>query len=85
MANLPTRTMRDLRIAARDGDRAAMRALLRRCGKADMAREVRGDQPIPSPVARMIRALTAGIGTHDQPGPWEIVREDGTIESLIYD
>jgi hypothetical protein len=85
MADLPARTMRDLRIAARDGDRAAMRALLRRCGKADMAREVRGNQPIPSPVGRMIRALTAGIGTHDQPGPWEVVNEDGTIESLIYD
>jgi hypothetical protein len=85
MANLPTRTMRDLRIAARDGDRAAIRALLRRCGKADMARAVRGDQPIPSAVMKMVRALTAGIGTHDQPGPWEIVNADGTIESLIYD
>jgi len=50
-----------------------------------MARAVRGDQPIPSPVMKMVRALTAGIGTHDQPGPWEIVNADGTIESLIYD
>jgi len=85
MANLPTRTMRDLRIAARDGDRAAMRALLRASGKADMAREVRGNHPIPSPVMKMVRALTAGIGTHDQPGSWETVDADGTIRSLIYD
>jgi hypothetical protein len=77
--------MRDLRIAARDGDRAAMRALLRRCGKADMARSVRDNQRIPSPVARMIRALTAGLGTKTRAGSWEVVREDGTIESLIYD
>ena len=85
MADLPARTMRDLRIAARDGDRSAMRALLHRCGKADMAREVRGGQPIPPRVKRMLRALTAGIGTHDQPGSWETVDEDGTIRSLIHD
>ena len=85
MANLPKRTMRDLRIAARDGDRAAMRALLKASGKDDMVREVRGNHPIPPRVVRMLRALTAGIGTHDQPGSWETVDEDGTIRSLIYD
>jgi hypothetical protein len=85
MANLPTRTMRDLRIAARDGDRDAMRALLRVSGKADMAEAVRGGQPIPPRVKRMIRALTAGVGTHSTPGSWEVVDEDGTIRSLIHD
>jgi len=85
MANLPTRTMRDLRIAARDGDRGAMRALLRASGKADMAEAMRRGQPIPPRVERMLRALTAGVGTHDEPGPWETVDEDGTIRSLIHD
>jgi hypothetical protein len=84
MADFPKRTMRDLRIAARDGDRAAMRALLRASGKTNMAEAVRGGQPIPPRVKRMLRALTAGIGTHDEPGPWETVDEDGTIRSLIH-
>jgi hypothetical protein len=85
MADFPKRTMRDLRIAARDGDRAAMRALLRASGKADMAEAIRGGQPIPPRVARMLRALTAGVGTHDRLSSWETVDADGTIRSLIHD
>jgi hypothetical protein len=32
----------------------------------------------------MVRALTAGIGEGDQPGPWEFVNKRGEIESLLH-
>jgi hypothetical protein len=43
------RTLRDLRIAARDGDHA-MRALLRRYGWPQLADEVRRNKPITAPI-----------------------------------
>ena len=44
MAKLPRRTPRDLRIAARDGDLAACKALLRFHGKDDLAAAIRKGQ-----------------------------------------
>jgi hypothetical protein len=81
----PARTFRDLRIAAMAGDRAAMRALLRRHGFVELASEIRRDKPIPSRVAKMIAACTAGTGTHDQPGSWDFINDRGEIESLLLD
>lgn len=80
MAKTPTRTIRDLRIAAMEGDPAAMRALLRRDGFVELAREVRRDRPIPPRVKRMVDALTAGTNTE-----WEFVNEDGQIENDLQD
>jgi len=76
-------TIRDLRIAARDGDRAAMRTLLRRNGRAALASEIRRDRPIPPRVERAIAALTAGVGTRDTVSRWEFRNERGEIESLL--
>jgi len=84
MAELPRRTIRDLRIAARDGDRVAMRTLLRSYGFGRLASEVRRDKPIPPRVKRMVACLCAGTGTHDEPGPWEARNErTGEIENDI--
>jgi hypothetical protein len=83
MAKLPRRTIRDLRIAARDGDRVAIRTLLRRDGFAELASEVRRGKPIPPRVRKQVAALTAGTGTHDQPGEWEFINEQGEIENLL--
>lgn len=69
------RTLRDLQIAARDGDRAAIRALLRRQGWTALAAEVRRGKPIPSRVSKAIAVLCAGVGTHDELGPWEAFNE----------
>jgi hypothetical protein len=77
--------IRDLRIAARDGDRAAIRALLRRYGWPQLADDVRRGKPIPAPVARTIRALTAGVGTQDKLDEWEFINARGEIESLLHD
>jgi hypothetical protein len=79
------RTLRDLRIAARDGDHAAMRALLRRYGWPQLADEVRRNKPVTAPIAKAIRALTAGTGTHDKLDKWEFINERGEIESLLLD
>lgn len=79
------RTIRDLRIAAMAGDRAAMRALLRRHGFLGLASEIRRGKPVPNRVAKMIAACTAGTGTHDQPGSWEFINDRGEIESLLLD
>jgi hypothetical protein len=79
------RTMRDLRIAARDGDHAAIRALLRRYGWPQLADEVRRGKPITVPIAKTIRALTAGVGTHDKLDEWEFINARGEIESLLLD
>jgi hypothetical protein len=78
-----TRILRDLRIAARDGDHAAIRALLRRYGWSQLASEVRRGKPVTAPVAKAIRALTAGTGTHDKLDEWEYRNERGEIESLL--
>jgi hypothetical protein len=80
MAKLPRRTIRDLRIAARDGDRVAIRTLLRRDGFAELAGEVRRDKPLPPRVKRMVAALTAGTNTG-----WEYVGADGKIFNLLLD
>jgi hypothetical protein len=84
MGKLAPRTMRDLCIAARDGDAAAARALLRQEGKSDLAAEIRRGKPFPPRVRKMIAAITAGTGTHDQLSDWEVREPDGTIVNLLY-
>jgi hypothetical protein len=85
MAKSAPRTIRDMCIAARDGDPAAARALLRRYDKGELVAEIRRGKPFPPRVRKMIGALTAGTGTRDQLGYWERVREDGTIVNLLRD
>ena len=67
------KTYRDLCIAARDGDHAAIRALLRRHGWPQLADEVRRGKPIPPRVKRQIDAVVAPFDTE-----WEadLVRID---------
>jgi hypothetical protein len=77
------RTLRDLRIAARDGDHAAIRVLLRKYHWAELANAVRRGKPIPAPVTKAIRALTAGTGTHDRMDEWERINARGEPESLL--
>ena len=74
---------RELRIAARDGNRAAIRALLRSHGWPQLADEVRRGKPIPPRVHRQVLALVAGTGTHDQLDEWEYLNEAGEIISLL--
>jgi hypothetical protein len=83
MAKLPQqRTVRDLRIAARDGDRVAIRTLLRRYNFVALARTVRRGKPIPPATKRMVGALVAGTGTRDELGPWEAInKRTGEIEN----
>jgi len=81
MAKSPPRTIRDLRIAARDGDHAAIRALLRRDGFLQLAKDVRRGKPIPPKIRRQVAALCLGVGTHDQLGEWESLEPDGTISN----
>jgi hypothetical protein len=83
MAKSAHRTMRDLRLAAMEGDVAACRALLRWHGKGRLAAEIRRDKPFPPRVKRMLACLTAGTGTRDCPGDWEFVNERGEIENLL--
>jgi hypothetical protein len=85
MGKQSARTIRDLRIAARDGDPAAARALLRRCDKGELAAEIRRGKPFPPRVRKMIGALTAGTGTRDKLGYWERLEADGTIDNLLLD
>ena len=80
MAKLPRRTIRDLRLAAMDGDPAACRALLRQNGNGDLAAEIRADKPFPPRVKRMLAALTAGTNTE-----WEYVGADGKIFNILLD
>jgi hypothetical protein len=76
------RTLRDLQIAARDGgDRAAIRALLRRQGWTALAAEVHRGKPIPSRVSKAVVVLCAGVGTHDRLGEWEVLEADGNISN----
>jgi hypothetical protein len=82
MAKAP-RTLRDLRLAAMDGDAAAARALLRRSGKDELAAEIHRGKPFPPRVRRMVAALTAGTGTRDQLNKWEYREADGTIVNLL--
>ena len=79
MAKADPRTLRDLRLAAVEGNRTAIRALLRRDNKEELAKEVRDDKPLSPRVKRMVRALTAGPGTRDKLGEWEHLEADGTI------
>jgi hypothetical protein len=79
MAKKAGRTLRDLRIAARDGDVAAVRALLQAYGKTELAEEVRRGKPLSPRCQRMVRCLVAGTGTHDTLGPWEFMDENGAI------
>src|SRR5215472_1467830 len=67
----PASKLRDLRIAARDGDYSAARALLRLHGHGNVAAEIKRNKPWSPRVARMVRVVTAGVGTADEPGPWE--------------
>jgi hypothetical protein len=83
--NRRARTLRDLRISARAGNYAAIRALLRKYGWPQLADEVRRGKPIPAPISKMVRALTAGVGTHDKLDDWEFINERGEIESLLHD
>jgi hypothetical protein len=85
MAKPAGRSIRDMRISARNGDRAAIRTLLRLEGFARLAAEVHRNKPIKPRVERMVAALTAGIGSHDAPHPvWEYVNRDGEIECLLH-
>jgi hypothetical protein len=75
------RTLRDLRIAARDGDHAAIRALLRRDGFGELAKDVHRGKPITPKIRRRVAALCLGVGTHDQLGEWEVREPDGRISN----
>jgi hypothetical protein len=77
------RTIRDLRIAARDGDPAAMRSLLRLYGKRELAARIRRNKPVHPRARTMILALTAGTGTHDELNRWEYRNEAGEIVNLL--
>ncbi len=57
------KTYRDLCVAARDGDHAAIRALMRWHGWPQLADEVRRGKPIPPRVKRQVGALVSHIGT----------------------
>jgi hypothetical protein len=82
MAKQRPRTLRDLQIAARDGDRAAIRALLRRQGWTALAAQVHRGKPISTRVSKAVAVLYAGVGTHDELGPWECLNEaTGEIEN----
>jgi hypothetical protein len=78
-AKLPHRTIRDLRIAARDGDRVAIRTLLRCYGFVKLASAVRRGKPIAPATKKMVAALVAGTGTHRELGAWEAVNKRGEI------
>ena len=80
MGKHSARTIRDLRLAAMDGDPAACRALLRRNGRRDLAAEIRADKPFPPRVKKAVAALTAGTNTE-----WEYEDADGKIINLLLD
>jgi len=73
-----------MRQAARAGDHSAARALLQLYGFSQLAAEIKRDKPFSPRVLKMVKALTAGIGEGDEPGPWEFVNERGEIESLLH-
>jgi hypothetical protein len=83
MAKSAPRTFRDLCIAARDGDHAAARALLRRAGKGELCAEIHRGKPFSRRVKTMVLAVSAGTGTRDQLGYWERREADGTIVNLL--
>jgi hypothetical protein len=85
MAKAAARTLRDLRIAARKGDLAAMRFVLRLNGRPELAAQVRRGKPVPRPVWKMVLAATAGTGTRDTLTEWEHREEDGTIVNDLLD
>ena len=70
------KTYRDLCVAARDGNYAAIRALLRRHGWPQLADEVRRDKPIPPRVHKQINALVCPLDTE-----WEadLLRDPGPL------
>ena len=55
--------LRDLRIAARDGNREAGRALLRLYGHDELAAEIKNRRPMSKRVRIAIEALTCAVGT----------------------
>jgi hypothetical protein len=63
MAKTPRRTYRDLCVAARDGDHAAVRALLRQHGWPQLADEVRRGKPIPPRVKRQVDVVVCVLDT----------------------
>jgi hypothetical protein len=83
MGKQSARTLRDLRLAAMDGNAAAARALLRRSGRGELAAEIQRGKPFPPRVRKIIDALTAGTGTRDQLNKWEYREADGTIVNLL--
>jgi hypothetical protein len=83
MAKSSPRTLRDLKLAAMDGDVAAARALLRHDGKHDLAAQIRKGKPFPPRVKKMLDACTAGTGTRDQLSHWEFINARGEIENLL--
>lgn len=85
MAKTAAKTVRDLRIAAREGNHAAARELLRRDGLDALAAEIKTGRPLPPRVQRAIRAATAGTGSKIELGPWEHVNERGEIENDLLD
>lgn len=80
-----TRTLRDLRIAARDGDPAAVRAVLRQTRHPELAGRVHRGKPIPPFVWKFVLAATAGTGTATELTEWEERRSDGSITNLLLD
>jgi hypothetical protein len=74
---------RDLRIAARDGDFNAIKALFKMYRKYELARDLKRGRPLTMPQATMLGALTATVGEKDTPGEWEERMPDGSIESLF--
>jgi hypothetical protein len=76
MAKTAARTVRDLRLAAMEGNYGATRALLRVHGHGELASEIKRNKPWSPRVTRMVRVLSAGTNTE-----WEIVEPDGTISN----
>lgn len=77
------RELRKMRQAARAGDHSAARALLKLYGFLQLAGEIKPGSPFTPRVAKMIRALSAGVGERDKLGSWEVRGENGEIEHLF--
>jgi hypothetical protein len=59
----PKRDLRAMRIAARDGDHNAAKALLRLFNFDEFAREIKPGKPYSRRVQKAIDALTGAVGT----------------------
>lgn len=79
MAKTAAKTVRDLRLAAMDGDYSAARALLKLYGRDEIAREIKRGKPWSPHVRRWVAVYTAGTNSE-----WEVVEPDGTITNLLY-